>query len=57
MPWPAKQRTAIFMDIKRRKGEPAAREFMHEHGYGSGRKRKRPRRTGRRDAIKRLIND
>jgi hypothetical protein len=37
MPWPAKQRTAIFLDIKRRKGEKAAREFMHRHGYGGGR--------------------
>lgn len=34
MPWPAKQRTAIFLDVKRRKGERAAREFMHRHGYG-----------------------
>lgn len=34
MPWPAKQRTAIFLDIKRRKGEKAAKAFMHKHGYG-----------------------
>lgn len=36
MPWPPRQRTAIFLDIKRRKGEKAAREFMHRHGYGKG---------------------
>jgi hypothetical protein len=34
MPWPARQRTAIFLSVKRRKGEPAARRFMHEHGHG-----------------------
>lgn len=34
MPWPLKQQRAIFLDIKRRKGEKAAREFMHKHGYG-----------------------
>jgi hypothetical protein len=36
MPWPEKQRRAIFLDIKRRKGEAAARRFMREHGYGGG---------------------
>jgi hypothetical protein len=39
MPWPDKQRTAIFLAIKRKKGERAAIEFMHAHGYG-GKKRK-----------------
>lgn len=34
MPWPAKQRTAIFLSIKRKKGEGAAIDFMHKHGYG-----------------------
>lgn len=36
MPWPARQRTAIFLDLKRRKGEAAAKAFMHRHGYGGG---------------------
>jgi hypothetical protein len=40
MPWPAKQRTAIFLSIKRKKGEKAARQFMRKHGYG-GKKRRR----------------
>jgi len=35
MPWPPKQRVAIFLDTKRRKGERAARELMHEAGYRS----------------------
>lgn len=34
MPWPPAQRTAIFLSIKRKKGERAAVEFMHRHGYG-----------------------
>ena len=34
MPWPEKQRKAIFMDVKRRKGEAAAKAVMHEAGYG-----------------------
>lgn len=34
MPWPEKQRRAIFLNIKRKKGEAAAKRFMHEHGYG-----------------------
>lgn len=34
MPWPPKQRTAIFLDVKRRKGEQAALNLMHEAGYG-----------------------
>jgi hypothetical protein len=37
MPWPPKQRTAIFLDIERRKGTRAAKAFMHRHGYGKGR--------------------
>lgn len=47
MPWPEKQRRAIFLDIKRRRGEQAAINFMHRHGYG--RKKKR-RRRGSNDA-------
>lgn len=34
MPWPEKQRRAIFLSIERKKGKKAARKFMHEHGYG-----------------------
>lgn len=34
MPWPEKQRVAIFLSIKRRKGLAAARAEMHKHGYG-----------------------
>lgn len=37
MPWPERQRRAIFLDTKRRKGEAAAKKLMHEAGYG-GRK-------------------
>lgn len=33
MPYPPKQRTAIFLDIQRRKGTTAAKAFMHAHGY------------------------
>lgn len=35
MPWPEKQRRAIFLNVKRKKGERAARELMHKHGYRS----------------------
>ena len=38
MPWPEKQRKAIFLDVKRRKGEGAARALMHEAGYGDSSK-------------------
>lgn len=44
MPWPSKQRTAIFLDVKRRKGERAARAMMHAHGHreaGDGELRRR----------------
>lgn len=34
MPWPEKQRRAIFLSVKRRKGEAAAKAVMHEAGYG-----------------------
>ena len=49
MPWPPKQRTAIFLSIKRRKGEAAAIDFMHKHGYGGHLKRaaRRRRKHGR----------
>lgn len=46
MPWPEKQRRAIFLDVKRRKGEAAAKRLMHEAGYGG--KKKRTRWTKRR---------
>lgn len=38
MPWPEKQRRAIFLDVKRRKGLKAAKDLMHEAGYGDARK-------------------
>jgi hypothetical protein len=42
MPWSnPRQRNAIFLAIKRKKGERAAREFMHRHGYGGKAKRRR----------------
>lgn len=34
MPWPEKQRVAIFLDTQRRKGTAAAKSLMHEAGYG-----------------------
>ena len=34
MPWPEKQRRAIFLNVKRRKGLAAAKRTMHEAGYG-----------------------
>ena len=34
MPWPLAQQRAIFLRLKREKGEAAAREFMRKHGYG-----------------------
>lgn len=40
MPWPEKQRRAIFLSVQRKKGTPAAKKLMHEAGYG-GKKRKR----------------
>ena len=41
MPWSEKQRTAIFLAVKRRKGEAAAKKLMHEHGYGGKKKRRK----------------
>jgi len=48
MPWPPKQRAAIFLSVQRTKGTAAAKALMHRHGYG-GRKKKRKRhaRAGR----------
>ena len=37
MPWPEPQRRAIFLRIKRKEGEAAARRFMRQHGYGKSR--------------------
>jgi hypothetical protein len=42
MPWPEKQRRAIFLSVQRRKGTAAAKRVMHEAGYGK-KKRKRKR--------------
>jgi hypothetical protein len=36
MPWPEKQRRAIFLNVKRKKGLAAAKRVMHEAGYGGG---------------------
>lgn len=51
MPWPEKQRRAIYLQTKRKKGEKAAKKLMHEAGYGekkphysSSRARKRAKR-------------
>ena len=44
MPWPPKQRTAIFLDVQRRKGKAAAIRLMHRHGYGKKKKRRHARR-------------
>lgn len=41
MPWPEKQRKAIFLNTKRKKGTAAAKKLMHEAGYGKGKKAKR----------------
>jgi hypothetical protein len=46
MPWPEKQRRAIFLDVSRRKGKAAAIRLMHEAGYGK-RKKKRRRKKHR----------
>jgi hypothetical protein len=48
MPYSPKQRTAIFLNIKRRKGQKAAVAFMHKHGHGGDQKAK-----DRREALKR----
>ncbi len=50
MPWPEKQRVAIFLSVKRKKGLAAAKRVMHEAGYGgknSLKSRVRSRRTSR----------
>jgi hypothetical protein len=41
MPWSEKQRQAIFLAVKRRKGEAAAKKLMHEHGHGGNKKGRR----------------
>jgi len=38
MPWPEKQRRAIFLSVKRKKGVAAAKKVMHEAGYGGKKK-------------------
>lgn len=43
MPWPEKQRRAIFLSVERRKGKAAAIKLMHEAGYGKKKKRKKKR--------------
>jgi hypothetical protein len=47
MPWSDKQRVAIFLNVKRRKGLAAARALMHKHGYGAA------DRSARREALRR----
>lgn len=34
MPWPKKQREAIFLSVQRKKGTADAKRVMHEAGYG-----------------------
>ena len=48
MPWPEKQRRAIFLDVQRRKGTKAAKDLMHEAGYDSRPSRRLRRNRGRR---------
>lgn len=43
MPWPEKQRRAIFLNTKRKKGEAAAKRLMHKHGYGDEEKGEKPK--------------
>lgn len=40
MPWPEKQRKAIFLNVKRKKGTAAAKRVMREAGYGKKAKRR-----------------
>jgi hypothetical protein len=47
MPWPEQQRKAIFLSTKREQGEQAAKEVMHEAGYGQQRKAKKSAKPGR----------
>jgi hypothetical protein len=48
MPWPPKQRVAIFLDTKRRHGLKAAKKVMHEAGYGpDAKKAAKVRKHGR----------
>lgn len=46
VPWPPKQEAAIFLRIKREKGEAAARKFMREHGYGKKETKRRRKKRG-----------
>jgi hypothetical protein len=43
MPWPEKQRRAIFLDTQRRKGTSAAKRVMREAGYGKKSKKGKKR--------------
>jgi hypothetical protein len=52
MPWPEKQRRAIFLNVKRKKGEAAAERVMHEAGYG---KKKLVHPAERRMKLKRAL--
>ncbi len=47
MPWPEKQRRAIFLDTERRKGKAAAIRLMHEAGYGGHAKHRKRKRAHR----------
>ncbi len=46
MPWPEKQRRAIFLATKRKKGTSAAKRVMREAGYGTSAKGKRVKKRG-----------
>jgi hypothetical protein len=43
MPWSPKQRTAIYLSVKRKKGKKAASELMHKHGYGTAKTKAKPK--------------
>lgn len=53
MPWPEKQREAIFLDTQRRHGTAAAKKVMHEAGYGGGTLRAKMEKAGGRQKRRR----
>lgn len=48
MPYPKKQETAIFLDIKRRQGMAAAKAFARKHSEGAPPPKNARPYTGRR---------
>jgi hypothetical protein len=41
VPWPKKQREAIFLSVQRKKGTAAAKKVMREAGYGNTKKKRK----------------